>query len=397
MTDPDRSEPRISTRGVVPLAVLFVVALTLRPQLVGAATLIPIIQVDLGLTHTLAGVATTIPVLCMGVFALMTPALIGRLGTHRTLAAALALIAGAGLARSASTDAWSFILLTVAIGIGIGVGGAVLPPIVRALTPAHPVGGTAAYASGLQLGAAVSAAVAAPLAVAAGDWRGALALVSVACLVPLAVWLAARPFDTSAAVGPSPARARFDRMALVLAAVFGLFGTVYYGLIAWLPDAYVERGWDHAGAGGIVAVLNVGSLVGALSIAPIAARLGYARSAAAMATAFAIGTLGFATIANGSFLWAAVAGYANGALFPLLLAQPLRFAASPMQVAQFSGLMLGGGYSIAAVGPIVLGAVRDRTGSFGFGLLLLAVAAIVLAALILFVNRRPEHQDLARA
>jgi CP family cyanate transporter-like MFS transporter len=186
-------------------------------------------------------------------------------------------------------------------------------------------------------------------------------------------------------------------MALVLAVVFGLFGTVYYGLIAWLPDAYVERGWDQAGAGAIVAVLNVSSLVGALSIAPLAARLGYARLAIAMAAGFAIGTVGFATVADGSFLWAAIAGYANGALFPLLLAQPLRLAATPTQVAQFSALMLGGGYSIAAVGPILLGAARDQTGSFGFGLLLLAVAAIVLAALVLVVNRKRQHPEQAPA
>ena len=396
VTSPDTPERDVEAGGLAPLVVLFAVALALRPQLVGTATLIPSIQADLLATHTLAGVATTIPVLCMGVFALTTPALIARIGTHRTLAGALTLIAGAGLARSASSEAWTFIVLTVAVGIGIGIGGAVLPPIVRALTPDHPVGGTAAYASGLQLGAAASAALAAPIAIAAGGWRGALALISIACLVPLAVWLAARPIEPRAAIGPPLARARLDPMALLLALVFGLFGTVYYGLIAWLPDAYVERGWDQAGAGAIVAVLNVGSLIGALSIAPLAARLGYARSAAAWRS-LRDRHVGFATLADGSFLWAAVAGYANGALFPLLLAQPLRLAATPTQVAQFSGLMLGGGYSIAAVGPILLGAVRDRTGSFGFGLLLLAVAAIVLAALILFVNRKRQHPEYAPA
>jgi MFS transporter, CP family, cyanate transporter len=387
VTDPDDSTSVVQVGRFAPLVVLFAVALALRPQLVGAATLIPSIQVDLGLTHTLAGVVTTIPVLCMGVFALTTPALIARIGAYRTLAVGLAFIAGAGLARSAAADPWSFIVLTVAIGIGIGIGGAVLPVIVRALTPGQPVGGTAAYASGLQLGAAAGAAIAAPLAIAVGGWSGALAWISVACLVPLAVWLVARPAGLDHVGGAVSSRALFDPMALVLATAFGLFGTVYYGLIAWLPDAYVERGWDPAAAGGIVAVLNVASLVGALTIAVLAARMGYRRSTATMAVGFAIAAVGFATAAEGSFGWAALAGYTNGALFPLLLAQPLRLAPSHVHVAQFAAVMLGGGYSIAAVGPIILGAARDRTGSFAFGLTLVAIAAIVLAVLIMIVNR----------
>jgi CP family cyanate transporter-like MFS transporter len=179
----------------------------------------------------------------------------------------------------------------------------------------------------------------------------------------------------------------FDRTALALAVVFGLFGTVYYGMIAWLPDAYIERGWDQASAGAIIAVLNVGSLVGALSIALISARLGYGWAVRTTAAGFAIAAVGFATVAEGSFFWAALAGYANGALFPLLLAQPLRRAASSAQIAQFSAIMLGGGYTIAAIGPVVLGAARDRTGSFGFGLILLAAAAVLLAVSIVAVDR----------
>jgi CP family cyanate transporter-like MFS transporter len=393
VTDPDASRPDREQASLGPLVVLFAVALALRPQLVGAATLIGDIQADLGLSHTLAGIATTIPVLCMGVFALATPTLIARIGTHRTLALSLALIAGAGLARSASADAWSFILLTVAIGIGIGIGGAVLPVVVRAITPDRPVGGTAAYASGLQLGSAASAAVAVPLALVAGGWSGALAWISGASLVPLGAWLIVRPLGRPAPPPPRVAGGTLDRTAFALAAVFGLFGTVYYGLIAWLPDAYIERGWDQAGAGAILAVLNVASLAGALSIAVVAARLGYRRATATMAAGFAIAAIGFATIGDGSFAWAALAGYTNGALFPLLLAQPLRLASSSAQVAQVSAVMLGGGYSIAAIAPVVLGAARDRTGSFGFGLALIAVAAIVLAGLIVAANRAAAERE----
>ncbi|HLO35316.1 MAG TPA: MFS transporter, partial [Candidatus Deferrimicrobium sp.] len=247
------------------------------------------------------------------------------------------------------------------------------------------------------LGSAASAAVAAPLAAAAGGWGAALAVISAVMILPLAVWLAVGPVESEQPHAPRSAGGPFDPIALVLAAAFGLFGTVYYGLIAWLPDAYVERGWEAAQAGAVVAVLNVASLAGALSIALVARRLGYRRAAISMAGGFALAVVGFVTFPGGSFGWAALAGYTNGALFPLLLAEPVRLARSSAQVATFSGIMLGGGYSIAAIGPVVLGAARDRTGSFGFGLTLLALVAIVLAGLILAVNRRPAADDADRA
>jgi len=51
------------------VAALFLVALALRPQIIGVGPLIPSIQDDLGISHTEAGLLATIPVLCMGIFA----------------------------------------------------------------------------------------------------------------------------------------------------------------------------------------------------------------------------------------------------------------------------------------------------------------------------------------
>src|SRR5262245_64076604 len=51
------------------LAGLFLVALTLRPQIVGIGPLLPEIQDDLDTTHAVVGLLATIPVLCMGLFA----------------------------------------------------------------------------------------------------------------------------------------------------------------------------------------------------------------------------------------------------------------------------------------------------------------------------------------
>jgi CP family cyanate transporter-like MFS transporter len=371
------------------LAILFVVALSLRPQLVGAVTLIDDVSTDLGMSHAIAGFVGALPVLCMGVFALVAPGIRRAIGTRSTVTLSLALIALGGLARAASLEIWSFLALTIVVGVGIGVAGAVLPVVVRQVLPSKPVGGTASYSAGLQLGAAMSAATAAALAAQFGGWSGALAVLSVGCLVPLAAWLLAGPRDRQLSdVGVRLHRAPIDHAALTLALVFGLFGTVYYGLIAWLPDAYVEHGWSASSSGAIVAALNVASLIGALTEAVATGRLGDRVADALMGIGFAVAAAGFVMAPGAGFAWAILAGYTNGALLPLLLAQPVRVAQNPDQVAWLSAVMLGGGYTLAAIAPVALGAVRDATGTFGASFVVLALVSVVLAALTMVVGRQ---------
>jgi CP family cyanate transporter-like MFS transporter len=375
------------------LAILFIVALSLRPQLVGPVTLIDDVSTALGMSHTIAGLVGALPVLCMGVFALITPAVRRTIGTRATVTLSLALIAVGGLVRSASPEIWTFLGLTVVVGVGIGIAGAVLPVVVRQVLPSKPVGGTASYSAGLQLGAAIAAASAATLALQFGGWSGALAALSVGCLVPLAVWLVAGPGRAELSdVGARLSRAPIDRGAITLALVFGMFGTVYYGLIAWLPDAYLEHGWSAPSSGAIVAALNVASLLGALTVAFVTAALGYQLTVALMAIGFAVAGAGFVVTPDAGFAWAILAGYTNGALLPLLLAQPVRVAHAADQVAWLSAVMLGGGYTIAAVAPVALGALRDSTGSFATSFVVLAVVAIILAGLATVAGRQPAAE-----
>jgi CP family cyanate transporter-like MFS transporter len=70
-------------------------------------------------------------------------------------------------------------------------------------------------------------------------------------------------------------------------------------------------------------------------------------------------------------------------MFPMILTLPLDLAHRPADVGAFAALMLGGGYVLAAIAPLVLGAVRDETGSFAASLWMLVAlaAALVLTAL----------------
>jgi CP family cyanate transporter-like MFS transporter len=100
------------------------------------------------------------------------------------------------------------------------------------------------------------------------------------------------------------------------------------------------------------------------------------------AGAILVGTIGVAALPDAGFLWAVFAGFGIGSTFPLTLTLPLDATSRPSEAGAVVGLMLGAGYTIAAAGPIALGAVRDLTGSFATSLWVLVALAVALLAAI---------------
>ena len=64
----------------------------------------------------------------------------------------------------------------------MGLAGPIFPLVVRHEMPSRPALGTGAYAIGLVLGATIAASVAVPLAGDGGDWRFAMAVITLAGL-----------------------------------------------------------------------------------------------------------------------------------------------------------------------------------------------------------------------
>jgi CP family cyanate transporter-like MFS transporter len=368
------------------LAGLFLAALSLRPQLVGVGPLIPAIQSDLGISHAVAGLLGTIPILCMGLFAPPAPFVSGRLGSRLALAASLALIGVAGLARGVVPGAALLIVLTFPVGIGMGVAGALLPVWVKERFADRPAFSTGVYATAISAGAAISSASAVPLADVLGGWRAPLLLFSGVTLGLAALWLwVTRDEPRHVRTRERPLRLPLrSALAWRLVASFFLVSSIFYGLSNWLPDAYTERGWSESSAGALVAVVTGVSIPCAFAVGWLADRVGSRRAwLCGTASLQLAGVLGVVLVPSGGFGWAVVLGAAMGPLFPLTLTLPLDVGRRPEEVAAFAGMMLGVGYTLSSFSPLVLGAVRDATGSFStalWTLVGLAAALVILDA-----------------
>jgi CP family cyanate transporter-like MFS transporter len=383
----DRPEP--STR--LPLAViagLFLATLALRPQLLAVGPLLPLIRNDLELSASAAGFLTTIPVLCMGVFAPIGPFVAARLGPKTAFGICLGLVVGLGMVRSIAPSYPLVLLATLGLGIGVGVAGAIPSMIVSQRLPSRPALGTGAYAGGIVAGSTLAAAAAVPLAIN-GDWRQSLLVISTISLVSVGAWFALVRGDRP----PGAIRVTVPHLpwrhvtAWLLVAAFGLQSLMYYGVVAWLPNVFVERGWTAAAAGSLVAVCNGVGLVTTLGVPLVADRFGgRRRQLVGSAIASTTATLAIVLLPGLALLWVAVLGLALGSIFPLVLTLPLDVTDEPRQVGSVAALMLLGGYSLSALGPFALGAARDATGNFEASLWILVVVGVALVGCCLLLS-----------
>ncbi len=381
------------------VAALFIASLALRPQLIGIGPLLPFIREDLGLPGSVAGLMATIPILCMGIFAPLGPRIAARVGPRWALAACLAGVAAFGVLRAVAPVYPMILVATFGLGVAIGVAGAIPSMVVAQRLPSRPALGTGAYAAGLAAGSTIAAALAVPLAFG-GDWRVSLLILSLASSVTILAWLLLVPRDHHEVRSTGGRRALpwRSRTAWLLAVIFGLQSVLFYGVVSWLPSAFVERGWTPAAAGSLVALLNAAGLVTVLTVPLVADRFPNRRpilasaaivAGAALAVLILVPSLAYPTVI--------VLGLTLNVIFPLVLTLPLDVADNPGSVGSVAALMLLGGYGIASAGPFVLGAARDVTGNFTASLWLLVIVAVVLTAACLRLSPGRLGRGVRRA
>ena len=376
---------------------MFLGALALRPQLVGVGPLLPEIDEDLGVSHAVAGLLGTIPVLCMGLFAPPAAYVAARLGTRGVIGACLAGIAAFGIARAVA-PAPLVLALTFPIGVGMGPRAPCCRWRSRSASPTVRRFASGVYTTGITTGSALSSALAVPIAAAWGG-RHSHGLLGLHDSL-FAGWLFFTPGGREPVQSEPPPRLPWGRRVVWgLAAVFALQSIVYYGLVSWMPDS------SRSAAGATSPPARAAGSDERGRSAQQAARPLPGRPrrlpppvADAHGGCALVATVGIAALPGGGFAWATLAGLGIGATFPLTMTLPLDVARNPADTGAVVGLMLGAGYTITAVGPILLGAVRDATGSFSASLwVLVAVAAGFVASVLPLSPAAPARAPAARS
>lgn len=375
------------------LAAVLLVGLNLRSSIAAVSPVLPDIRADLHMSSATAGLLTSLPVLC---FALGSPAALWlgrRLGIYRALLVGCLVIALATLARPYA-GVGLLLAATVILGLAMTVGNVLMPAAVKRDFGSAAGRITGVTTASLSTGAALAAALTAPLAVWLG-WRHALAAWAVVAVVAVVALArpAARARHAPAAERPrryeTGARLRTNRVAWALTAFLGLQSVTYYAVTAWMPSLLRETaGLSLADAGLAMSLFQVLGIPGTLMV-PVLVHLGRDQRGlgGSIGVAWLVVVLGL-VLAPGLWpIWCVVGGIVQGMgisyAFTILV---LRSADDHVAV-RLSAMMQLIGYIVGASGPFLIGLIQGTTGSWTLAMIPLAIAAVGLTAAAIVAGR----------
>ncbi|MCE8025516.1 MFS transporter [Halomonas sp. MCCC 1A11058] len=374
---------------------MVLVGLNLRPALSSLAPLLVRVQADTGLTPLAIGALTTLPVLCLGIFAPLAPWLAKRAGPENTLALALGILIAGLLLRGLPALPLLF-LGTLLAGAAIGIAGTLLPALVKRELPGGADLMTGVYTMALCLGGALGAGLSIPLADLLGGWRFSLMSWGLLALLALVAWLTLMPraphSQVATATGGSMRELLGQPLAWQVMILMGSQSSLAYIVFGWLPTLLQARGYSEAEAGWMMGASVMVQLISALG-APWLARLSRDQRPALLLVLGCIAAgLWLLLQAGENWRWPGVVllGLGQGGSFSLALSLIVLRTANSRLAGKLSGLAQGGGYTLAAMGPLAVGVLLQLEVGMSTmtGVLLSIVAVAAGFALLAGRNRR---------
>lgn len=385
-----------SWRGVVGLGLLIgLVAANLRPLLASVGPVLPDLRADLALSGTAVAAMAGLGVFCLGAVAPVAPRPAQRWGMNRVVTGSLVALV-AGLVVRTTGGAFSLFAGTVLACAGVAVANVLLPAIIKHDFPNHAGQAMGVYTMALSASAALAAATTAPLATWLGlGWRGGLGFWAVPAAVGLAAWLVGTRGTSDAPAQPVPDGSVLrEPLAWQVAAFFGLVGLGFHALLVWLPSIYRTQGLSAQEAGLLLSLLVLVQAPVSLVVPHFAVRARNQQRQVAVATALTGTGLAGILLAPqvAPYLWVLVLGVGQGASFALSLSLFILRTRSSRDTARVSALAQTFGYLIAALGPLMLGALNDVTSSWTPALLLLLAVLVPQLAVGLLAGRDRQVQ-----
>lgn len=357
---------------------ILLIAVNLRVGFVTVGPLLEVISADLGLSSTLAGLLTGLPLISFALFSPIAPAVAARVGLDRTVWFSLAALMLGVLIRSIPIPGalWAG---TAAVGAAIAFLNVLLPSLVKRNYPSRVSQLTGVYFAVQGAVAAAGAALVVPLAqgttlgwrLALGIWAG-VAVVAMVAYFPQIRGAAgtARSTGTPALTYRSPWKSMLGWQVTVF---MGLQSMPFFVLMSWLPSIEQSHGVSAVTAGWHVSLFLVIGTVASLGAGVVLHRSSDERFVSVlMSIMLVLAFVGLAIAPHLTLLWIVMGAAGCGSLIVVALSLFSLRTSHHQQAAALSGMAQSIGYALAAVGPIVFGALYDVSGSWLLPLWLMA-------------------------
>ena len=363
---------------------ILLIAANLRATFTGIAPVLEQIINHFGLSASQAGFLTTLPLIAFAVVSPMAATLAKKQGLERTLFVALLFILAGVAARVINTSAMLFVG-TAIIGVGIAIANVLLPSLIKRDFPAKVALMTSAYVLTMGVVSGGFSTLVFPLSQLNGlGWQLALGSSALITLASIIVWMSqlskhTKPASIAQHTDTSKSVWRY-LLAWQITLLLGLNSFLNYIIITWLPNILTETGHSATQAGAYHGAFQIATALPGLILIPLLAKLkDQSTLSFILAMLSALSALGLLYVPSFAFVWTLMLGFCSGACFILGLSFISLRTDDSQQAASLSGMSQSVGYLLAAIGPMLAGALHTTTGSWSAPLWLCAIAGILCA------------------
>jgi CP family cyanate transporter-like MFS transporter len=344
------------------------------------------IQEDVGLANWSAGLLMSLPLIVFAVMSPIIPKLANRLTNEMTLLLGMVSLLIGICIRSIPMTFFLF-TGTLFVGAGIAVGNVLLPVVVKDKFPQKFGLMTSVYSTSMGLVASLASGVSVPLANGLNlGWQGALIVWGIPAVIAILVWaflLKCNQGNHKAIKSVSSSTNQIWRSPLAwqIALFMGFQSFLFYVTMSWLPEILHDYGISRGTAGWLLSFTQIMGLPVSFFIPVIAERFRSQVWIALVLGMFSI--VGYGGLLLGSSYPILIAsiiliGIALGGNFPLALSYIGLRSRNASQAAALSGMAQSTGYILAAVGPMFIGYLYDKTHIWTVPLIILVIISVLV-------------------
>lgn len=362
-------------------------AMNLRAPLTSVGPLVGTIRADLHLSNTMAGAITTLPLLAFALFSPIVPRLGRKIGIELLILISLVFLTVGIVLRSLPGTA-SLYIGTAILGFAIAVCNVMIPGLIKRSFPLKIGIMTGVYSISMNLTGAIASGISIPIAVKSGiGWQGSLAIWGVLSFAALLLWLPQMKHNkreheqTTTETQPDHQLSLWrSPLAWQVTMFMGIQSTVFYVLVAWLPEILKQQSISAEQSGWLLSIMQLALLPFTFIVPIIADRMKSQRPLVIITAILFLG--GILGLLYGSpklvLLWIIMLGIGIGFAFSLAMMFFGLRTENARQAAELSGMAQSVGYLLAAIGPALFGYLHDINSSWTVPLLLLAGLSVLL-------------------
>ncbi|KMT22282.1 CynX/NimT family MFS transporter [Clostridium cylindrosporum] len=370
------------------LGIIFT-SINLRPAIASVGPLANLISKDLMISHSIMGLITTIPIIAFAICSPFVPKLISKLGPGITMLSGLISIFVGILIRS-YTGLIGVFIGTILIGLGIGIGNVLLPSLIKLRFPDKVGVMTSIYTTSMAGFAAVALGFSVPLATELNlGWRNSLGFWAMLAFIGIIAWMPQVFYKNNVAVDAKKVSENLKNtpsmwkssLAWKVTLYFGVQAILFYCILAWMPSILQSHGISPKNSGYIALFLQLITTATSLIIPVIGRHFKDQRVIAVIfSSMYLLGTILFLFSNYKPILFISIVLIGIGIGSSLCLAMlfiGLR-SSNAKEASELSGMAQCIGHMLAAVGPILIGAIYDFTASWTVPILIFIAFNIAL-------------------